>query len=62
MQDTAKCPYCNVDLECDDIYDRMSGGECYIDLCVGHCPQCNKEFQWEEVYDRIGVDKVREEM
>ena len=62
LQDTAKCPYCNVDLECDDIYDQMSGGECYVDLCAGHCPQCNKEFRWERVYDCIGVEIIREEL
>ena len=62
MQDTTKCPYCNIDLEFDDVSEQIFSENRYIDLCIGHCPQCKKNFRWEETFERISVDKVREGM
>ena len=62
MNDTAKCPYCNIDLEFEDVSEQTFNINHYVDQCIGYCPQCNKVFRWEEIFERIGVKNIREEM
>ena len=45
------CPYCNVELIGDDVYDsEIYDNNTFISSIFGECPQCKRDFRWEEVY------------
>lgn len=47
MPENPKCPHCNAELECDDVYDLSYDSEGMTEYKVGHCPKCDKDFQWQ---------------
>lgn len=55
MDSTPVCPYCDTELEYDDLVDNNYDGSRHESIWEGHCPVCGKIFTWVEIYlfDRI---------
>ena len=44
------CPFCNAELEVDEIYDGMIDREHHEEEWYGHCPKCKKRFRWTHIF------------
>ena len=62
MGEEAKCPYCGMTLEDNELLDCYCDGERAINKYTGECPACKKHFVWEELYKFEGVFNVEEEI
>ena len=56
-----KCPYCNIELDWDDIMDSgyTQSDEHYADI-VSFCTGCRKSFRWTEYYKYDRFEELRE--
>lgn len=60
MEQSAKCPHCNAELEGDECYDTSNWEFTHIEYIAGHCPQCGKEYQWKRIFDYRGAEDIEE--
>ena len=54
------CPYCNVELIGDDMFDSEVYDDTFVSGIFGECPQCKRDFRWEEVYKYSHCENLME--
>lgn len=58
-----KCPYCNVELYHEDMYDEDNDDNYVYQYWNGHCLNCSRNFIWKERYkftDFYDLEEVKE--
>lgn len=54
------CPFCNIDLEIDEIYDNTVDHKHHQEEWHGHCPECEKSFRWVRTFVYEGTSDIEE--
>lgn len=55
-----KCPYCNEELDYEELINRMNECDYYYEQWKGFCPKCNRTFFWDEIYTFSHCDNLEE--
>ncbi len=56
------CPYCNVDLDYDEMFDETFDTSVFEAHWSGVCPICNRHFRWKEIYHYSHIENLEEEI
>lgn len=55
-----KCPHCNENIDCIDVYDRTQYDDAIYNFVWGKCPKCKREYQWIEYYVFKEIQELKE--
>lgn len=53
-----KCPYCNEELNYEELINHVNECDYCYDTWRGFCPKCNRTFIWNEVYNFSHCDNL----
>lgn len=56
------CPYCNVEIECEEFLDNYEDISHYSSQWRGKCSVCGKTFIWTEIYLFDRIENFKEEI
>lgn len=56
------CPYCDTELNYDDLTDDFFDTSTYEVNWRGNCPICGRIFTWKEVYCYSHMENLKEEV
>ena len=56
-----KCPYCNGELNYEELIDHVNECDYCYDTWRGHCLKCLRIFTWDEIFNFSHCDNLEEE-